>query len=535
MPPFDPSRVPPSVPTTHPSFGALLRAAAHCWFRSLTVAALFGMAAGYAVWTFSSFRYNADLRLRVQRAPAGIVEKDIDAAAELRAQVEIINNPIVFQFAVEEPELADLVAERGWSSPSDRIAAAVQVDVHPKDSAVRIRASDKTSAGAVVIAHSTANAYLRELQNRRERYLHDLQETLAHDSSAIVKEEPVPVPAPRGDDPRLGVAERELVQVRSDYQNAVDELAALRTAEQKRTVPVVSEDLVNETFLNDAFVQQMKTELKPIEEVIQRTIRIAVLGEKEPALRGYLDRRAAINKELEERRTAIRKTLAQLTRDNSTTPNLQPQIKTIQERVVSLTGQQEKLEKEIRSLRAAACDSRRSAAARCSSRSAVGQPELAETRGRNPPDRSGESGTLLGHQGGRASGGGRGQRPEPTTRRGTERSWGRPDRLAFCGVRGVAPAARHLGPRRRPRTGDAGAGRPAELEGDGEDSRGTGADWRSRGHCLQSDPGVGAGQSVCDRGDWSGRWRRQVRTRGPSRRGPGPILAQNGPDRRRSG
>ena len=351
-----PSHDSPSILTAWPTPGGLVRAAACRPLSAAAVAGLLGVAAGFALWQLNPPRYHAEVRLRVERAPAGIADQGGGhAEAELPAQAELIKSPAVLRHAAEEPELAKMATARGWAAPELQIAACVQVEAIPHDSAVRIRAVDTTAADALVVARATANAYLKELKDRRQRRLQQLKDALAHDAATAAKEEPVPTPAlPRVVDPRLGTAEAELAQVQADHRKAVAELAALRSAKPAPTEPVVSEQAVDQAFRNDAYVQRKQQELKPLEDRIQAFLRVAALGEKEPSLQSHLARRDALRKELDARRATIRKTLQEKASATVTEPDVQPQIKALEERVAGLARQEQALEEELRSLRAAA-------------------------------------------------------------------------------------------------------------------------------------------------------------------------------------
>ena len=360
MTPHDRSNAPPSLLTARPSPGALLRAAARRWFFTLTTAGLLGLFAGFVLWRITPLRYNFEVLLKVDPAPAGNSDKTADAGAELRDQADVIKSPLVLAHAVAEPELADIAAVCSWRTPAEKLAEVLHVDALPKESAVRIRAFDEDVDVALVIARTTANAYLFSLKTRRERHLQQLKDALTRDAVVIVKETPVPTPVetpiapPITVDPRLGIAEKALAQVRDDRQKLVAELAALRAADKAPSNPAVSEATINETFQNDPFILEKQRELRPIEEVIQKTLRIAVLGEKEPSLKPYIARRDAIRQEMETRRTAIKKTLEQQARQNANSPDRQPQIKILQERLTNLSQQERTLEAQIESLRVAA-------------------------------------------------------------------------------------------------------------------------------------------------------------------------------------
>jgi Mrp family chromosome partitioning ATPase len=335
---------------------ALLRGATRRPLLASAVAGVLGLAAGLVLWRITPLHHTAEARLEVKRAPAGIVDADgADAAAELYGQAELIKNPAVVDRAAEDPSLQQIAAERG-ATAADLIARAVKVEAISHESTLYIRATDARADDAVAMVRGLTNAYINELKTRRERHLLQLQEALERARAATVAQAPgpEPVPAPREvADPRLAAAEKMLTQVRDDRRKAAAELATLRDLDRPPPEPVVTDEAVDQAYAADPFVLQKLRELKPIEDVIQNTLRIAVLGEKEPSLQSYLQRRDAIRKDLAARRSAIRKALEAAARTNPPGPDLKPQIKTLEERVANLTRQEQTLEADIKALRAA--------------------------------------------------------------------------------------------------------------------------------------------------------------------------------------
>jgi receptor protein-tyrosine kinase len=346
--------------TAGPTPLALLRCAARRWLLTLAVAGLLGCAAGFALWRYVPLRHAAEVRLCVRPAPPGVTDnRTDDPAAELKGQADLVRDPLVLAQAAADPDLTSLAAARGWADPENKIAAALRVEAVPSDSGIRIRATDEAAADAAVIANAVKNGYLTELKNRRVRYVQQLRDALSRGPADVVKTPdtvptPTPMPDPtpaRTDDPRLAAAEAKLVQVRADRRKALGELLTLRETQDTRSRPAVTDDAVTRAYQNDDFVIRKQQELKPIEDVITRTVAIATLKEKEPSLRSYYARRDTILKELEARRTAIRKDLEERAGPKSVGPDLGPQIQAVQERADALARQEQSLKAEIESLR----------------------------------------------------------------------------------------------------------------------------------------------------------------------------------------
>jgi succinoglycan biosynthesis transport protein ExoP len=290
-----------------PTIPALLRALGRRWQLALTLPLLGGLVTALALWYFLPQRHAAELWLRIGPPPHDVLAAMGDASdlAEYRqAQAARIRSPQLLAAALEQDAAAAFRAAHGLEEGRLRLEKALTVTIDPEQGILRLRVTAATPAQAAALVDAVAGTYLQDLRQQRQDYLHRLNAAADQERTELRR---VRQQAAALHDPQREILTRDWQQAQFELARARTELKLAQERAKELRPPLSPAALAtaaDEYLRSDNLAQDYRRQLDRLEESSRAWAKVTALGDSDPRLRDYAEKRQVLRKKLEERHKA---------------------------------------------------------------------------------------------------------------------------------------------------------------------------------------------------------------------------------------
>ncbi|MBY0522438.1 MAG: polysaccharide biosynthesis tyrosine autokinase [Gemmataceae bacterium] len=250
-------------------------------------------------------RYTATALLHISSTPPRVLGSTGEGSADLpnyqRTQTALLKSRFVLNAALREPKVADLQMVRTRPDAAEWLAKELKVDSTLGPEVLRISLSGDQPGDVAAIVNAIADAYLREIVNKerngQQTRVDRLKEIYGqYDENLRTRRQTLrklAEAAGSGDQSTLAVkqryaleqlalSQRELMELQSQLRRLQVELS---TVEARGPVEAsLPESFVENQLKNDPAGQQALVRVAALKTDIDRTLKVVVRGEQDPAV-----------------------------------------------------------------------------------------------------------------------------------------------------------------------------------------------------------------------------------------------------------
>lgn len=294
------------------------------WVLALSIGVLLGSVVGCAVYILLPPRYTVYALLHVaQNEPSILNHAQISSPfiSYQKTQLVMVKTELVLNSALHNnPRVAELRLIRQEPDPLHWLEKEVSADFIAPE-VMRIYMTGQDTAEMSILVNAVRDAYMKEIVNkeRNDKLQHyDDLNRIAAQTDATLKAK-----KQHRRDVAINAGSRNSETLQKRQQFAAERLAYMQrelwnVQSQRRMVEIdvfsddkdlnaaPGDDVVNDLIDRDKVIQKMRENIEMLEQKVEDTLRVVAQGEGDPTIKGFRNRIADLNKEIDARRKQLK-------------------------------------------------------------------------------------------------------------------------------------------------------------------------------------------------------------------------------------
>ena len=301
-------------------------------------------------------------------SPLAPAEGRLDFATYQRTQIALVKSRLVLNAAMRDPKVAGLALLREQANPTQWLETQLKVDYTIAPEILCISLIGEQSDELAILVEAVRDAYLREIVERqqheqntrlerlkefyaaKEKIVSRRRQTLRGLAQAIGSNDAFTLARMQQyllD--RLGTAEKELMQLRSELRKAQVEDSVQASREKAAKTSPVPAGAVEELVAKDPVFIQYQLDVARREEELEKVKRLAVAGDADPNVQRATAALKTAREVLASRREKLRPEITRQLREKAG-HDLETSAALRRERVAVLKVLEQELNKEVKGL-----------------------------------------------------------------------------------------------------------------------------------------------------------------------------------------